>query len=61
MERLKIEEPITRNARNLAHAVKLGARAVRLSIEGEGVPWWPSDEDSGLSLPWPGFSPWSRN
>lgn len=43
MERLKIEETITCNAGNLAHAVKLGAHALRLSVEGEGVPWWPSD------------------
>lgn len=27
---------------NLAHTVKLGARAMRLSVEGEEVPWWPS-------------------
>ena len=26
-----------------------------------GVPWWPSGEDSGLSLLGPGFNPWSGN
>ena len=26
-----------------------------------GVPWQPSSEDSGLSLPWPRFSPWLGN
>ena len=26
-----------------------------------GIPWWPSGQDSWLSLPWPGFSPWSGN
>ena len=25
----------------------------------QGVPWQPSGQDSGLSLRWPGFSPWS--
>ena len=24
----------------------------------QGVPWWPSSYDSGLSLSWPGFNPW---
>lgn len=26
-----------------------------------GVPWSPNGEDSGLSLPWPEFSPWWGN
>ena len=25
------------------------------------ISWWPSDQYSRLSLPWPGFSPWSGN
>ena len=27
----------------------------------KGVPSWPSGLDSRLSLPWPGFNPWSGN
>lgn len=27
----------------------------------QGVPWWPSGSNSRLSLPRPGFSPWSGN
>ena len=27
----------------------------------QGVPWWPSSYDSGLSLSWPGFNPWVGN
>ena len=27
----------------------------------QGVHWWPSSYDSGLSLSWPGFNPWLGN
>ena len=27
----------------------------------EEVPWWPSSQGSGLTLPWPGFNSWSGN
>ena len=27
----------------------------------QGVPWWPSSYDSGLSLSWTGFTPWLGN
>lgn len=35
--------------------------ALILKKEKEGVHWWPSGQDSGLSLPRPRFNPWLGN
>lgn len=39
---------------------KLGCRSFQRASFG-GPPWWSSEEDSVLSLPRPGFSPWLGN